>query len=112
MTDNISMFRPKSPAAQARFAELLDQTPWLKPYWQFDAKEPSCQMEQLQADMGSWSHGEQIMAKFFVAVWTGDNSLQFAADRSRFDPQPETSGTETSGHHRGMDQGTVSALSF
>lgn len=29
--------------------------------------------------MGAWSHAERIMAQFMVAVWFGENRLQFDA---------------------------------
>jgi len=58
-----------------RFAELLAQTPWLEPYWNFERGE--CDFERLKRDMGVWSSGERIMARFLHAVWAGENMLEF-----------------------------------
>lgn len=39
--------------SQARFAELLEQTPWLEGYWDFDTNQPKCDIERLKNDMGA-----------------------------------------------------------
>ena len=57
--------------SQHRFDELLRQFPWLAKYW--DVPNNSYDPDRLQSDMGAWSHGEQILARFFVMVWRGDN---------------------------------------
>ena len=62
---------------QVQFAELLEKTPWLIGYWDLDGDRPECNFERLKADMGAWSHGEQIMARFMHAVWCGENQLDF-----------------------------------
>src|SRR3546814_13588297 len=66
-------------AGHGRFAALLEQIPWLRDYWDFDANEPACEIEQLEGNMGTWSHGERSMATFMGAAWIGENRLQFDA---------------------------------
>ena len=62
--------------AQDRFKRLLGATtPRLKDYW--DWERGACHVEALCDDMGTWSHGERIMAQFALAVWQGRNDLGF-----------------------------------
>ena len=58
-----------------QFEEMLNQLPFLLPYWDFE--ELKCDLELLKEDLGGWSHGQQIMATFAVAVWSGKNELGF-----------------------------------
>ena len=58
---------------QGRFVAMLEHAAWLSAYWDFDAQ--SCDLERLRADISAWSHGEQILARFLVGVWCGDNVL-------------------------------------
>lgn len=44
-------------------------------YWNFDNRD--CDIERLRADLSVLSHGEQIMARFFCAVWCAENILSF-----------------------------------
>ena len=60
---------------QHRFAEMLLQVPWLADYW--DVPNNSYDRDRLEAALGVWSHGEQIMARFFVMVWNGRNEMEF-----------------------------------
>ena len=71
------MLETKLSATQVRFAELLQQTSWLQPYWTFTSALPECDLERLEANMSTWSHGERLMAQFMVAVWFGENRLGF-----------------------------------
>lgn len=61
--------------SQHRFRELLDQLPWLQPYWDFGTR--ACDVTGLEAAMNSWSHGEQLMARFFALIWFGENRMGF-----------------------------------
>jgi len=73
--------------SQHRFAELLEQVPWLQPYW--DVRQNSYQPDRLASAMEAWAHGEQIMARFFVMVWRGQNVLDFdLADAAAVLDQP------------------------
>ena len=58
-----------------KFEEMLKHVPFLIPYWDFE--EQKYDAEQLNEDFGGWSHGEQIMASFAVAVWSRKNELGF-----------------------------------
>ena len=61
--------------SQHLFFELLARAPWLTPYWNME--ERACHIDRLEGAMGSWSHGEQILARFFVMVWFGQNRMDF-----------------------------------
>lgn len=61
----------KITGSEHRFAELLQQTPWLEGYW--DIPNNSYDRDRLEANMGAWSHGEQMLARFFMMVWHGNN---------------------------------------
>ena len=73
--------------SQCRFAELLAAVPWLERYWDFEAGE--CQLDRIKDAMGVWSHGERVLAQFFVGVWRGNNELGFDLidAASTLDPQ-------------------------
>ena len=55
-------------SGQAQFADLIQSFPWLEKYWDWDKRE--CAYETLKENMGVMSHGEQIIAQFFLGVWT------------------------------------------
>lgn len=57
--------------SQARFALMLEGAPFLKRYWDLD--ERTCDVEQLNQAIDYFSHGEQVMARFYLSVWLGDN---------------------------------------
>ncbi len=60
---------------QRRFKKMLNGYPLMASYWNFEQRE--CDLQAINADLGVLSHGEAIMLRFFVAVWLGDNQLNF-----------------------------------
>ncbi len=67
----MSASNPKLTEGQHRFAELLRQFPKIAAYW--DVPNNSYDRDRLQSDMGAWSHGEQILTRFFMMVWHNTN---------------------------------------
>jgi len=57
--------------AQRQFKKTLDHHPRLVPFWDFDKRE--CKVDDLRDAIPAMSHGEQIMAKFMMGVWCGEN---------------------------------------
>jgi len=55
-------------ASQARFALLIEPFPWLSKYWNWKNKE--CDIDTLKDAMCVMSHGERILAQFYLSVWT------------------------------------------
>jgi len=53
----------------------LSECPRLEGYWNFSDR--SCDVERLRNDLSVLSRGEVIMAKFFLAVWSGQNDFGF-----------------------------------
>lgn len=60
---------------QRRFKALLDDYPYLLPYWDFKSR--SCRIEDLEESMGVFSHGERILSQFFLGLWDGSNAFRF-----------------------------------
>lgn len=60
---------------QARFKTMLSKYPQLLGYWDFAKRE--CDLEGLKESLSVLSHGEQIMARFFVGLWLGENQFDF-----------------------------------
>jgi len=60
---------------QRHFKQWVDHYPVLATYWDFENR--SCDLEAIKADLTVLSHGEAIMLRFFVAVWLGENTLNF-----------------------------------
>jgi len=60
---------------QKAFKQMLTACPFLQPYWDFGKRE--CDADALENAMGMFSHGEQIMARFFMVVWFGKNQWSF-----------------------------------
>ena len=60
---------------QRQFKQMLDGYPSLIPFWNFDTR--NCDLQALERAIPAMSHGEQIMARFFVAVWLGENQFDF-----------------------------------
>ena len=56
-------------------------------YWDFDSR--SCNLEAVERDIGAMSHGEQIMLRFFVAVWCGENGPFDFIDAARSLEDPD-----------------------
>ena len=69
-TDRIEL----SPS-QGRFELLLHQSDTLYPYWDFDKRE--CRVAALEARIGTMSHGEKILAQFFMDLWFNDGQKRF-----------------------------------
>ncbi len=61
--------------SQQHFFILLEQYPTILRYW--DSKERACDFIGLNNAYGVFSHGECVMAKFFVGLWRGQNEHQF-----------------------------------
>ncbi|MCF6256185.1 MAG: hypothetical protein L3K25_07770 [Gammaproteobacteria bacterium] len=57
--------------SQAQFALLIDKFPRFSKYWDWTKRE--CNIEALNDEMGVMSHGERILAQFFLSVWTHEN---------------------------------------
>ena len=55
---------------QRQFKVLLDRYPRFVPYWNFDDR--SVDIDAIERDIGVMSHGEQLMLRFFIAVWVGE----------------------------------------
>lgn len=66
---------------QRHFKELLLRYPRFVSYWDFDDR--SCNLEAVERDIGAMSHGEQIMLRFFVAVWCGETGQFDFIDAAR-----------------------------
>ena len=66
---------------QRYFKMMLARYPRLAAYWDFD--DLSCDLAGVDRDIGSLSHGEQIMLRFFVAVWCGENGQFDLIDAAR-----------------------------
>jgi len=56
---------------QAQFAVMIDSFPWLSKFWNWEKRE--CDIDLLEKQMQSFSHGERILAQFFLSVWTHEN---------------------------------------
>lgn len=57
--------------SQTRFFELVALYPAIACFWDREALE--CRVEALKADMEGMSHGEKVMANFFLAIWLHRN---------------------------------------
>ncbi len=62
-------------AEQVNFRIMLEKAPYLKPLWDFN--ERSFIPENVEAFLSSASHGEAIMARFFLGVWQRENDFNF-----------------------------------
>ena len=54
---------------------MLERYPRLMTYWNFEKRE--VKLQAIDKDIGAMSHGEQIMLRFFVGIWLGENRLNF-----------------------------------
>ena len=59
-------------SSEARFFSLLDDFDGLSIFW--DKATKSCDIDALNAQMGLMSHGEKIIAQFFLGIWTRNNN--------------------------------------
>lgn len=57
--------------SQTRFFELVALYPTISHFWDREARE--CRVEALKEDMEGMSHGEKVMANFFLAIWLHRN---------------------------------------
>lgn len=60
---------------QRQFKQLLDEHPTLVSFWNFNSA--SLDLVALELALPALSHGEQVMARFFAAVWLGENRFDF-----------------------------------
>ena len=60
---------------QRHFKRMLEKYSQLVSFWDFESRD--CHLEKLEAALPAMSHGEQIMARFFTAVWLGENKFEF-----------------------------------
>ena len=86
-SDMVMNVYPELSPEQRRFERLLVQYPRLYGYWDFDKRD--CDIDALNKAMGTLSSGEQIMAAFFMSVWTGngDTSFSIVAAAKTLDPE-------------------------
>jgi hypothetical protein len=56
-----------------RFYRLLAQYPRIAQYWDWEKREVD--VERITADVPAMSHGEQLLAHFFVSVWLGKSTF-------------------------------------
>ncbi|CAD6176423.1 hypothetical protein I8E33_RS24765 [Escherichia coli] len=54
-----------------RFHLMLQKYPLLSHYW--NTQENSLRYQEMKKNLGVLSRGEQIMARFFMSVWSGEN---------------------------------------
>ncbi|EHK7649095.1 hypothetical protein IAH82_002963 [Escherichia coli] len=66
MTDTIN-----SLSSRDRFRLMLQEFPLLAHYW--DTEENCLRYLEMKDSLGVLSRGEQIMARFYMSVWRGDN---------------------------------------
>lgn len=65
---------------QKRFFALVEHYPAISRFW--DREQRECNVSGLKEDMEGMSHGEKVLAKFFLAIWlhrNGDFNLIEAA---------------------------------
>lgn len=60
---------------QKLFTKILDEVPYLKPLWSMEDRvyKPDVAEQFLSVA----SHGEAIMARFALSVWSGENCFNF-----------------------------------
>ena len=85
--DMVMNVYPELSPEQRRFERLLVQYPRLYGYLDFDKRD--CDIDALNKAIGVLTSGEQIMAAFFMAVWTGnsDSSFSIVAAAKTLDPE-------------------------
>lgn len=60
---------------QSDFAAMLEKAPYLKHLWDFN--ERMFIPEKVEQFLGTASHGEAIMARFYLGVWRRENEFEF-----------------------------------
>jgi hypothetical protein len=72
-----------------RFARMIAPYKHLAPYCDFEGNEQLWEFDipAIKARMGVWSHGEQVLAKFFMALWqrSGEHGFDFFEPVSTLD---------------------------
>ena len=63
-----------------KFLAMLNQYPAIERYWHIENGSYVVNIEQIQNDLALFSHGEQILVKFFVSVFTGKQQSSFEFD--------------------------------
>lgn len=62
---------PTSLSSRDRFRLMLQEFPLLAHYW--DTEENCLRYAEMKESLGVLSRGEQIMARFYMSVWSADN---------------------------------------
>ena len=62
-------------AGQAAFALMLEKAPYLESLW--NMREREYLPEKVDQYLETASHGQAIMARFFLGVWRHDNEFNF-----------------------------------
>jgi len=75
MTDTVTTGHFTLTPEQRHFKQMLSKYPAFTAYWDFEDR--SCDLDAIDKDIAALSHGEQIMLRFFVAIWLGENKLNF-----------------------------------
>ena len=60
---------------QKQFFEMLSRYPRIQQHWSQGSK--SLAVDSFEHDLGVMSHGEAHIARFFAAVWFGENRYNF-----------------------------------
>lgn len=63
-----------------KFLTILNQYPAIERYWYIENSSYVVNIEQIKNDFGLMSHGEQILIKFFLSVFTGQQQSGFEFD--------------------------------
>ncbi|SUQ39504.1 hypothetical protein ACILPN_22715 (plasmid) [Yersinia wautersii] len=58
-----------------RFHDLIAAYPRCAPFWDLEKRDLA--VSKLNAAIPAMAHGEQIMAQFFISLWTGLNDGRF-----------------------------------
>lgn len=66
MTDTLNAL-----SSRDKFRQMLQQYPLLAQYW--NTSDDSLRYLDMKNDLGVLSRGEQIMATFFMSVWSAEN---------------------------------------
>jgi hypothetical protein len=63
---------------QKHFYALIAPYPYLERFWNWEKREVN--IEQITTAITTMSHGEQLLAHFFVSVWLGRGRSTFSFD--------------------------------
>jgi hypothetical protein len=70
------MITPKINKDIQKFSKLLDQCLYAEKFFNLDGS-AEVDLERLADEIGDYSSGEQIMLRFLVGVFCGENKLDF-----------------------------------